>query len=177
MISIDGFPLFSERDTLHNLSKDTASDPVAYMTDSDWSAVSFDRVKTKYMNDLGLSEENAKSVDALLQNEKETVFIEFKNGKTSNISKSIKDKVRDSVLMFTDITKCDLEYLRKNVSLVVVYNEDNDKARLEVSKGILALGNEELIRFDLERYKNFLFKRVHTYTKAEFSNYLNSIGS
>ena len=33
-------------------------------------------------------------------------------------------------------------------------------------------GNEELIRFDLERYKHLYFHEVHTYTKAEFDKYI-----
>lgn len=43
--------------------------------------VSFDAVKTQYTNALGLSEENAKSVDALMTTPDCLVLVEFKNGK------------------------------------------------------------------------------------------------
>ena len=48
------------------------------MTESQIEAVNFDKFKTKYTNDLRLSEECAASADALLQTDTGLAFVEFK---------------------------------------------------------------------------------------------------
>ena len=90
--------------TLKECSKDH-SDPgcIKFMTESQLEAINFDTVKTKYANDLVLSEECAASVDALLETDENIAFVEFKNGKVNN--RNIKDKIRDSLLLFCDLTK------------------------------------------------------------------------
>ena len=69
---------------------------------------------------------------------------------------------------------------------IVVYNEEKNPlpnqfkkqavsdapSRIAIGKYFLSKGNEELIRFDLERYKHLYFREVHTYTKAEFDKYI-----
>lgn len=60
---------------------DSDKNNIQYMTESAMDVVSFDAVKTQYTNALGLSEENAKSVDALMTTPDCLVLVEFKNGK------------------------------------------------------------------------------------------------
>lgn len=77
--------------------------------------------------------------------------------------------------------------MRQSVEYVLVYNENtNDhvistarkKSKEENEKIILStelmkLGGEELILSDLEKFQNYCFKAVHTYTIAQFEEYLN----
>lgn len=95
------------KSTLKDTSKDTSDlNNIKYMTDSCIEVVNFDTVKTVYLNDIGLSEECASSVDALIEQENVVYFIEFKNGKLkSSVKRDIKDKVRDSLLFYDDIKK------------------------------------------------------------------------
>ena len=148
--------------TLKECSKDH-SDPdcIKFMTESQLEAINFDTVKTKYANDLVLSEECAASVDALLETDENIAFVEFKNGKVNN--RNIKDKIRDSLLLFCDLTKQTISDTRKNLDFIVVYNEEKNPlpnqfkkqavsdapSRIAIGKYFLGKGNEELIRFDL----------------------------
>ena len=101
-------------------------------------------------------------------------------------NRNIKDKIRDSLLLFCDLTKQTISDTRKNLDFIVVYNEEKNPlpnqfkkqavsdapSRIAIGKYFLGKGNEELIRFDLERYKHLYFREVHTYTKAEFDKYI-----
>ena len=102
MIDLNDYPIFREnKETLRETSKDDSNASlVHYMTDSEMEVVNFDQVKRCYVNALGLSENNASSVDALVQFADCIAFVEFKNGKVNN--RNVKDKIRDSLLMFTE---------------------------------------------------------------------------
>jgi hypothetical protein len=133
---------------------------------------------------LGLSEDVAKSADAIINSKKGLVLIEFKNGSVNN--RDVKDKVRDSVLILCDIIKCNISYIRENIDFILVYNETKNPLPKQIIKGIVQeshsrtfiskklaqKGKQEFVLFDLDRYKKFLFKEVHTYTQEEFEEYL-----
>ena len=154
------------------------------MTDSLLEVVDFDLVKRRYLNGLGMSEDRAASVDALVVKGDVIVFIEFKNGKVNN--RNVKDKIRDSLLIFNDITEKNLTYTRNKAELIVVYNEEKNPlpnqlrkekmqetpSRIAIAEHLFSKANQEFIRFDLERYENLYFKAVHTYSKDKFSEYL-----
>ena len=103
-----------------------------------------------------LSEECAASVDALLETDENIAFVEFKNGKVNN--RNIKDKIRDSLLLFCDLTKQTISDTRKNLDFIVVYNEEKNPlpnqfkkqavsdapSRIAIGKYFLGKGNEEL---------------------------------
>ena len=44
-------------------------------------------------------------------------------------------------------------------------------SREAIAKHFLGKAKEELIRFDLERFKTLYFRNVHTYSKEEFKAY------
>lgn len=97
MINLDLYPILRDnRESLKKTSKDD-SDPnaIQYMTSSETKVVNFDLVKRHYVNKLGLSEEAATSVDAIVLLEDGILFVEFKNGKVNN--RNIKDKARDNL--------------------------------------------------------------------------------
>ncbi len=187
MIDLNSFPIFTEnKATLKEISKDDSDyKNIRYMTELLKEAVSFDLVKRHYVNGLGLSEEVAASVDAVVQIGETVVFIEFKNGKVNN--RNVKDKIRDSLLIFNDITGKNIAYTREKVELVVVYNCEKNPLPNQLKKGktqespsrtaisdyFTAKGQKELILFDLERYENLYFGRVHTYSPERFEAYLN----
>lgn len=162
--------------TLRELSKDTSGIEVVYMTKSLHSAINFDKVKTEYTNLLGLSEECASSVDALMYNGKDAIFIEFKNGNMKNERQKVKTKVRDSLLILCDIMKWDISYTRKNISFILVYNETKNSNvhnfRNVISDHIMQQANTEKIRFGLDGFQTLYFKEVHTYNEEEFEAYL-----
>lgn len=180
MIDILKYDIFSNNlSALKELSKDTSDkNDIKYMTESSLEAVNFDHVKTEYVNNLGLSEELARSIDALAFINNETVFIEFKNGNMQNEKQSIKHKVKDSLLILCDIIKSNISYTRHEINFILVYNkEKNSRSHKESSKAmisnhIMEQANAEKIKFGLEVFKDIYFKEVHTYSEAEFEEYL-----
>lgn len=186
MINLMEYDIFQNNvDSLKVLSLDD-SDPidVKYMTESDIMAVDFDKVKRKYTNQLGLSEESAASADALLPSDHGAVFVEFKNGKVNN--RNVKDKIRDSILILCDILNKTISYTREHIDFIVVYNQQKNPlpnqmkkqkiqesvSREEIGKFFSQKANQEFILFDLEKYKGMYFRDVHTYSKQEFEKYL-----
>ena len=172
------------RNSLRELSKDN-SDGIQYMTESMIEAVDFDALKTGYVNALGLSEEAVSSVDALILTENCQVFVEFKNGDMKNEKRKVKDKVRDSLLLFCDIAKKDISYTRQYMDFVLVYNLEKNPipnqltkgvqespSRVDIAKYFSKKAGEEFIRFELERFKKVYFRNVHTYSSEEFEDYL-----
>lgn len=190
MIDLNDYSIFREnKETLRETSKDDSNASlVQYMTDSEMEVVNFDQVKRCYVNALGLSENNASSVDALVQFADCIAFVEFKNGKVNN--RNVKDKIRDSLLMFTDITGGSIADTRKKAELFIVYNLERNPLPNQLKKGVvqespsrLAIANyiadkagEEHILFDLERYQKLYFRDVHTYSKEKFAEYLKRQG-
>ena len=79
-----------------------------------------------------MSEDRAASVDALVVKGDVIVFIEFKNGKVNN--RNVKDKIRDSLLIFNDITEKNLTYTRNKAELIVVYNEERIRCQISLEK-------------------------------------------
>ncbi len=187
-MKLDAFPLFAgHKTTLMQASRDDSDrEHVRYMTQSDLEAVDFDLVKRLYTNDLGLSEERATSVDAIVQFEDHIDFIEFKNGKVNN--RNIKDKARDSLLIFSDVTGETIAYTRDHVDYIVVYNIEKNPlpnqlkkgalqdspSRISIATHFLEKAERPFIQFDLEKYQKLYFRKVRTYSKEEFEAYLQA---
>lgn len=176
MIHLDEYEIFRQnKTTLKETSKD--DEHHEYMVESEFPVYNFDMVKRQYANGLGLSEEVAASVDAVVQNQETISFIEFKNGKVNN--QNINGKIRDSLLIFCDITESNISYTRENVDFYVVYNEeknpDPNHSRNTIAAYFMGKGNEEYIRFGLEKYRHMYFREVHTYKKEEFVRRLKAI--
>jgi hypothetical protein len=178
--------------TLKETSKDNHDGTVYYMTDSLLPTINFDQVKDEYIRSLQLCE-NPKSIDALFITTKgQPIFIEFKNGfMDKRKCFDVKRKVYDSILIFADITKRSINYTRKNMDYILVYNEEKNcecdidnpstvvqesTAKYLIGKRLMALGGSNYIRFGLERFKTYLFRNVYTYTQNEFAKYcINAI--
>ena len=151
-----------------------------YMTSSNIEVIDFDKVKREYLNNLGLSEECAKSVDAIIDYngiidyKGNVILIEFKNGKMKNEKKAVKEKIKDSLLIFGDIIGKTISSIRNDTKFILVYNESKN-SKIEISKSVFNRAGEEIIRFDLEKFKGLYFQEIHTYTEEEFEKYIKKI--
>ena len=177
MIDLQRYLLFRENiATLKNLSKDDHDKQnIEYMTESSIEAVDFDIVKRKYVNALQLSEEVAKSNDALLKMKNDFIFIEFKNGKVN--PGEIKQKITDSLLILCDITGITIKETREELDFMLVINEKKNIGRIEAAKRkignhYLSKARKTLILFGLEKYETLYFKSVYTCTEVEFDRFL-----
>ena len=182
--------------TLFEVSKDSSDkeNPV-YMVgiDEDISkdiVIDFDDVKTAFCKKFHKSNEVFKSADALLYSEvkNKLIFVEFKNGKV----KEVKTKLKDSLLVFSNIVDVDLKFCRKYLEYIVVYNYEKNKQYVEQEyrkegqnksqslnreyiegfvKPLFRLAKDEIILWDLKLMKDICVSEVHTYTVDEFIKY------
>ena len=151
--------------------------------------VDFDGVKTDFCKSFSKSKEVFKSADALYFDKvkNKLVFVEFKNGKV----KGIKEKLKDSLLVFSDIADVDLEFCRKHCEYIVVYNYEANKKYVEDEKQkleektksqtvdreyikfantISKYAKEELVLWNLNIMKDICVSDIHTYDTDEFKN-------
>ena len=94
--------------------------------------IDFDDVKTDFCSKFHKSYKAFKSADALLYSEvkNKLIFVEFKNGKV----KDVKTKLKDSLLIFSNIVDVDLKFCRKYLEYIVVYNYEKNKQYVEQEK-------------------------------------------
>lgn len=167
------------------------------MIDYQDSVIDFDKVKINYCERYGSSNEASQSADVLILNKQDKiVFIEFKTGKINNRNKKsrLKSKLRDSILIFNDINKLDLDFSRNNVEYILVYNQDENRSSVSEQKSqqirqneaettdslrdiqqfVANKAGEEFVYFGLEVLKKVFISDVHTYTKTEFDEYYNT---
>lgn len=172
MIDLRTFPEFSCEETLKEISHDRANRE--YMTESKVKAVDFDQVASDYEKRWGLKLNRPSSADALYYDKEHQVFIEFKNGDLSHEIKKVKKKIRDSILMFCDITDSNMRYTRENMVFILVYNEEKSP-KSNIKAHFTQKAQMETVRFGLSVYGGSYFKRIHTLTAKEFDRYLEQI--
>ena len=127
MIDLTSFLEFRKHvESIQNLSADSQNSQ--FLSDSHSCAIDFDAVKREYCNAHIGSEDNAKSVDALVLVNGRLTFIEFKNGNISSSQKKndIKQKVYESIFIFHEITKIPLYSICSNLDFILVYNMLNN---------------------------------------------------
>nr|WP_314445074.1 hypothetical protein [uncultured Lachnoanaerobaculum sp.] len=194
--------IIDNKKPLFEVSKDDSDEenPV-YMVgiDRDISkdiVIDFDSVKTAFCKRFHKSNEVFKSADALLYSEvkNKLIFVEFKNGNVKNV-KNLKEKLKDSLLVFSNIVDVDLKFCRKYLEYIVVYNYEKKKLSVEqkkvkyrkeeqnksqspskeyvegIAKPLFKLAKDEIILWDLEIMKDICVSDVHTYTVDEFVKY------
>lgn len=171
--------------SLKEASKDNHDGTDTFMTTSTINVVNFDRVKDEYIKQLSVSEAPASNDALYIDNSGEMFFIEFKSGymKGKKIF-AVRLKIFDSLLILTDIIGEGVSYTRKNLSYILVYNEnknpsgsDDDsemqlsQSRVDIAKYFLEKkSKEKFIRFGLERFERLYFKDVYTLKESEFEN-------
>lgn len=155
--------------------------------------IDFDDVKTAFCRKFNKSNEVFKSADALLysKTKNKLIFVEFKNDKV----RDVKTKLKDSLLVFSNILDVNLEFCREYLEYIVVYNYEKNKKYVEQEKNkcrreeqnksqslskeyiegfvkpLFRLAKDEIILWDLELMKDICVSEVHTYTVNEFLEY------
>ena len=177
--------------TLKQTSKDDNNEE--YMTESQIKVINFDSVGgDKYTRNNNLSIQLKTNDVLFLHNDERYTFIEFKNGKLLDKSnridiKKLKDielKILNSMFVLGDIEGKSLNTLKEITNYILVYNEEknspNEKNSIsEIGNYFVNQGSnlsiventfekDEIICFGLEKFKNYCFKNVHTYSKEEF---------
>ncbi|MBP3609495.1 MAG: hypothetical protein J6J42_04060 [Lachnospiraceae bacterium] len=189
MIKIENYTILKNHmSNLKETSKDKHDNgEIFYMTESLLPAVNFDEVKDEYIKHLSV-QEVPKSNDALIEDGKgRMVFVEFKNGYMDRPKQfSVRKKIYDSALIFTDILSIGISKMRTFVDYVLVYNEEvNQDIKEEkkkyvqpspsfdvFAKTVSGLAKEEYVGFGVNIFKNYCFREVHTYTEKEFEKFL-----
>lgn len=191
LIKFEDYPILNNHlSTLKDTSIDFHDqDNIQYMTNSERKAVNFDDVKGEYIEKLSLVEV-PKSNDALfMTRDNMLIFVEFKNGFMDGKKKfDVRKKIYDSVIILTDILDSGISKLRDQLEYILVYNEDVNKGEADVlkkasyvqpskaydalAKTIFGMAKKEYVCFNIDIFKNYCFKDVHTYTEKEFEEYL-----
>ena len=143
------------------------------MCTSDLQVINFDNVKTAYLNDLGYSEEKAKSVDAIAYGVDNTLYlIEFKNGNIKYEKEYIPIKIRDSILIICDICKCSIADTRKDIVFVLVYNEERSNLPWETKRmlGAAILSGRPIHYLGLDKAEGFVVKKAIMLTAKQFED-------
>lgn len=171
--------LLSEKNisTLKEMSCDNENNE--NMTDNETLKVyNFDKVKEEYVKIIlkKLPGDTLSSVDAMFKNNDNIFFVEFKNGANLNKSGSknnISNKLRDSILICSDLFNENTSYFRENAIFILVYNEDkNSHFQNLIENNIMQRAKEEKIRFGLDKFNKLYLKEIHTYTKKQFESFL-----
>ena len=170
---------------------------VQYMTESQLQVIDFDAVKNEYSKPLQLREV-PKSNDALFEADGHVIaFVEFKNGKLDRKDRyEICRKIYDSILILSDLTSLKLSDIRQRMIYILVYNEhaninnanvvspavqekskkiDRSLAMDGFAREMMRLSKQEYIILGLNKFQNYCFKEVHTYTQKEFEDYLKKL--
>ena len=144
-----------------------------YMLEYNNEVVDFDKAKEAYLATMNCQAEELMSADALWLHDKKTILIEFKNGSLRKAAKDIKNKLKDSVFILADVTSNNIDFIRKNVEFILVYNEEKNpsSSQLKIANSITKLAGEEFLRFGLDKYRELFFSKAHTYTRTEFENF------
>ena len=154
---------------------------LVYITESELPVINFDEVKKKYLLSKNGKSEEFKSVDALLRCGDSIIFIEFKSCSVDKEKKGIKGKMKDSIFIFADLLDCTIEYVRNNVTFVLVYSKEKNprtsQAMDELADRIAVLGHDKICRFGFGNYTELYFKKIITYNDEEFNKDLEKSGS
>ncbi len=110
----------------------------------------------------------------------------LKNGQVNN--RNIKDKARDSLLVFLEIIGENIAFSRSNIDFIVVYNLEKNftkasskgqlqetPSRVSIADHFMGKARKEFICFDLERYERLYYRNIHTYSKERFGEYLQAL--
>lgn len=129
---------------------------LVYITESELPVINFDEVKKKYLLSKNGKSEEFKSVDALL-------------------------RCGDSIFILADLLDCTIEYVRNNVTFVLVYSKEKNprtsQAMDELADRIAVLGHDKICRFGFGNYTELYFKKIITYNDEEFNKDLEKSGS
>lgn len=150
------------------------SNSVNYMSTSSMTVIDFDKIKNPYCAQKSL-DHLIYSNDALyVSANEEWYWIEFKYGKVQK--DNVYRKIYDSLIMSIELGIIpDLEFSRKNITYILVYNIDRypmnfEESREEIYDHLCELAQDDQALFDISHFKKYLFKNTHTYHIREFNS-------
>jgi hypothetical protein len=142
-----------------------------FMTKSQKRAVNFDKFKDSVVK-KHTPKNKPRSCDALYRHsENEWFLIEFKNGKIKK--REIMEKIFESLLLLTEKLDKTIGFTRKNLTFILVYNEDiskEDETRRGLVKSIYKLTNSQFFPFGFDDFEKIYFKEVYEWNKKEFDS-------
>lgn len=154
------------------------------LVDSPFPVANFDAMKTDYAIRRGISE--PRSADALhVGTENSVALIEFKSGVMSRRkSYEVLEKAYDSVVILLDKTGWTMDQFRARTDFILVYSFEKNLAEekcegkrdalsnppsySKISGALHSLAEEPAIRFGLAKLENHCYRKVRTYSEAEF---------
>lgn len=146
-------------------SKDKTNDE--FMVHSNLRVYNFDKVVKNYCKIFHPSGV-PKSNDSLYYFDEDKIFfIEFKNG---NLYKEVYDlhiKLLESLLIFLDIEQENLDFARKNIQYILVYNSKKSSIA-KIGQVFKDYAKENYIELGLNKYVNIYLKDIFTYDSDEF---------
>lgn len=170
--------------------KEMSKDGKVYMVEFQDLGVNFDEIAKCYKKEFGLSETPCSNDGLMWEDSGRIYFIEFKNGNMKDEVSKVKTKIYDSNLMLMELATITLQDIRQNVDYILVYNEtkgveflqqqkEKSKKKISNSPSVRKIANaiyshseKELILFGLDKFQNYCFKTVHTYTVSQFEEYM-----
>ena len=177
---LDSYTVFrNNKKSLQYTSRDTSKNPIQFMTLCNSKVVDFDGVKTSIMSDdFHGKDDVARSADALLAANNELFIVEFKNGDFDGLE--ISQKANNSIMLFNYVTSKQIDYTRKNISFVLVYNGETKKIKNMKSQDSIALHRARLAKnglrlFGTDKLKNYSYKSVYMVEKNKFGDFLERL--
>ncbi|MGK4165302.1 hypothetical protein [Ligilactobacillus salivarius] len=145
------------------------------MTKNKSKVIDFDRVKDCYMINIKKNfkiDNDPRSIDAIFDTKDgRMVFVEFKNGKLS--PKNVLEKLYDSVLINNDLLGISIGKLRKDGIFILVYNPGSAE---ELQNMVASNANESIKRMKIGRFEGYIFKKVYSFTKDQFEDWIEENG-
>lgn len=169
--------------TLESLSLDSSNgEPMVHCQEH---AIDFDAFLEAYFKQC-YSKKCSKvpeSVDAVLFVDGKYTLIEFKNGRMDKEKcHNVKCKIAHSLLVIMDHQNIGIDYVKNNISFVLVYNNktafkkepDLKQYKKMIASGVMQKAKTRIIHFGLDIFKETYFKDVLTIEKDEFQDFLNA---
>lgn len=169
LMEINDFKRRDVHSTLRETSKDKSNNE--YVSECRIKVIDFDKVKTKYWSSLGVSDESSKSVDALVDCKDDKIcFVEFKNGAFNG--REIREKIKDSLLIFNQFVGWQLEKDRAELVFVLVYNGEVKRfgSRTKLAKKKAKRASIKYDPYGLFKMEGSFFCDVEVCEKAEFES-------
>ncbi|WP_346745196.1 hypothetical protein [uncultured Campylobacter sp.] len=166
----DGFDEFKEtKETVKDISYDESNNE--YMSESELEAYNFDKVKENFRKKYDIKP--PKSVDGLMLQEEDLIFLEFKNGNIdSKTKKDICDKIFSSVLVLLTILDEKVSDLKSKLKFILIYNKDKN-GDIDIAINLSKDAKQpECKQFDLSGYGRLYFSQTDTFDQDKFNAFL-----
>lgn len=138
--------------TISNMSKNQDTS----LVESEILGIDFDAIKDDYFKSYNCTHPST-SNDSVINYKDSDYFIEFKDQKKPN-TKEIREKIRNSLLIYLDKIDEKISYARHNLGYILVYNPNKQENYNRLKESIGSLTQD---RFGLKKdFEGLYFKEV-----------------